>query len=266
MLSELFERLPEVGDPPKPKLVFFFDEAHLLFDNAPTALVEKIEQVVRLIRSKGVGVYFVTQNPLDIPETILGQLGNRVQHALRAFTPRDQKAVRAAADTLRPNPAIKTEDAITQLAVGEALVSLLDEKGAPSVVERAWILPPASRIGPLTPEERAALINASVLRGHYEQAVDRESAYEKLQARAHASSPAGATPVPGGRGTPATDSASRPMSQGLSDLLLGSTGPRGGHHEGMIESAAKSAARSMGSGLGRQILRGVLGSMFGGRR
>ncbi len=149
MLSELFERLPEVGDPPKPKLVFFFDEAHLLFDDAPDALVEKIEQVVRLIRSKGVGVYFVTQNPLDIPETVLGQLGNRVQHALRAFTPRDQKAVRTAAETLRQNPAIKTEEVITELGVGEALVSFLDEKGAPAIVERAWILPPASRIGPL---------------------------------------------------------------------------------------------------------------------
>jgi DNA helicase HerA-like ATPase len=266
MLSELFERLPEVGDPPKPRLVFFFDEAHLLFDDAPDALVDKIEQVVRLIRSKGVGVYFVTQNPLDIPETVLGQLGNRVQHALRAFTPKDQKAVRTAAQTLRQNPALKTEDVITQLAVGEALVSLLDEKGAPSMVERAWILPPASRIGPLAPEERAATINQSVLRGHYEQAVDRESAYEKLQARASAASPAGASATGPGRSTPAGGPAKRPMSQDLSDLLLGSTGPRGGHREGMIESAARSAARSVGSGLGRQILRGMLGSMFGGRR
>jgi len=267
MLSELFERLPEVGDPPKPTLVFFFDEAHLLFDNAPPALVDKIEQVVRLIRSKGVGVYFVTQNPLDIPETVLGQLGNRVQHALRAFTPKDQKAVRTAADTLRANPAFKTEDAITQLAVGEALVSLLDEKGAPSVVERAWILPPASRIGPLTADERKAIINASVLRGHYEQAVDRESAYEKLQARASASAAPPAAGAPAGpAGRAPADVPKRPMSQDLSDLLLGTTGPRGGHHEGMLESAAKSAARSMGSGLGRQILRGMLGSMFGGRR
>lgn len=265
MLSELFERLPEVGDPPKPKLVFFFDEAHLLFNDAPPALVEKIEQVVRLIRSKGVGVYFVTQNPLDIPETVLGQLGNRVQHALRAFTPKDQKAVRTAAETLRANPAFKTEDAITQLAVGEALVSLLDDKGAPSMVERAWILPPGSRIGPLTSDERAAIVNASVLRGHYEQAVDRESAYEKLQARASASGAPGTPAAPAGRSTPA-EPPKRPMSQDLSDLLLGSTGPRGGHREGMLESAAKSAARSMGSGLGRQILRGMLGSMFGGRR
>ncbi len=182
LLSELYERLPEVGDPQKPVIVLFFDEAHLLFDDAPDVLVEKIEQVVRLIRSKGVGVYFVTQNPLDIPETILGQLGNRVQHALRAFTPRDQKAVRAAAQTMRQNPAIKTEQVISELAVGEALVSLLDERGAPGMVERAWLLPPASRIGPITAEERAAILQASVLRGHYEQAVDRESAYEKLKA------------------------------------------------------------------------------------
>jgi DNA helicase HerA-like ATPase len=252
--------------------VFFFDEAHLLFADAEEALVEKIEQVVRLIRSKGVGVSFVTQNPLDIPETVLGQLGNRVQHALRAFTPRDQKAVKSAADTLRANPKIKTDVAITELAVGEALVSFLDEKGAPAVVERAWILPPASRIGPLSADERAALMNASVLRGTYAETVDRESAYEKLQARAAATqvsaaggaAPAG-RPASTGGSTPA-DPPKRPMSQGLQDILLGTTGPRGGHHEGMLESAAKSAARSMGSGLGRQILRGVLGSMFGGKR
>jgi len=268
MLSELFERLPEVGDPAKPKLVFFFDEAHLLFEDAPDALVEKIEQVVRLIRSKGVGVYFVTQNPLDIPESVLGQLGNRVQHALRAFTPRDQKAVRTAADTLRQNPAIKTADVITQLAVGEALVSMLEDKGTPAIVERAWILPPASRIGPLSAEERAAIIAASVLRGHYEQAVDRESAYEKLQARAQnmqgseAEAPASTRTS---RSAPPA-AAPRPTSSALNDLLFGTTGPRGGRHEGMIESAAKSAARSLGSGMGRQILRGVLGSMFGGKR
>jgi len=268
MLSELFERLPEVGDPAKPKLVFFFDEAHLLFEDAPDALVEKIEQVVRLIRSKGVGVYFVTQNPLDIPESVLGQLGNRVQHALRAFTPRDQKAVRTAADTLRQNPAIKTADVITQLAVGEALVSMLEDKGTPAIVERAWILPPASRIGPLSAEERAALIAASVLRGHYEQAVDRESAYEKLQARAQ-NMPGSEAEAPAstrtGRTAPPA-AAPRPTSSALNDLLFGTTGPRGGRHEGMIESAAKSAARSLGSGMGRQILRGVLGSMFGGKR
>ena len=265
MLSELFERLPEVGDPEKPTMVFFFDEAHLLFDEAPAALVEKIEQVVRLIRSKGVGVYFVTQNPLDIPDTVLGQLGNRVQHALRAFTPRDQKAVKTAADTLRPNPAINVEQAITELAVGEALVSFLDEKGAPTVVERAWILPPGTRIGPITPAERGGVINGSLIKGHYEAAVDRESAYETLRARVaekQAASPTSGPmtlpppgPTPGPR-TPATGS--------LSDLLFGSTGPRGGKREGVLESAARSAARSMGSGVGREILRGVLGSMFGG--
>jgi len=266
LLSELYERLPEAGDPPKPTLVCFFDEAHLLFEDAPDAFVEKIEQVVRLIRSKGVGVYFVTQNPLDIPETVLGQLGHRVQHALRAFTPRDQKAVRTAAQTLRQNPAIQTEEAITQLGVGEALVSFLDERGAPAIVSRAWILPPASRIGPLTSDERAALLRASVLAGHYEHAVDRESAYEKLQARAADSQ--GSGPAPTGRGpvSPTPQSPRTPASGGLSDLLFGTVGPRGGKHEGLLEAAAKSAARSLGSGAGRQILRGMLGSMFGGRR
>ena len=183
LLAELFEHLPEVGDLEKPKLVFFFDEAHLLFNEAPPALLEKVEQVVRLIRSKGVGVYFVTQNPLDIPDTVLGQLGNRVQHALRAFTPRDQKAVKSAAQTLRANPAFDAEAAITELGVGEALVSCLDEKGRPNVVERAFILPPASRIGPLSAEERQQAVRDSVLYGHYEQAVDRESAYEILKGR-----------------------------------------------------------------------------------
>jgi DNA helicase HerA-like ATPase len=270
LLSELYERLPEVGDPKKPVIVLFFDEAHLLFDDAPDVLVEKIEQVVRLIRSKGVGVYFVTQNPLDIPETILGQLGNRVQHALRAFTPRDQKAVRAAAQTMRQNPAIKTEQVISELAVGEALVSLLDEHGAPGMVERAWVLPPASRIGPITAEERAAILQASVLRGHYEQAVDRESAYEKL--KAGQSEQAGQGTAPSGqprRGTGRTADAGAPSvstGQSLSDLIFGSTGPRGGRHEGMLESAARSASRSLGSGLGRQILRGMLGGILGGRR
>ena len=272
MMSELFEKLPEVGDPDKPKLVFFFDEAHLLFTDAPPAMLEKVEQVVRLIRSKGVGIYFVTQNPLDIPENILGQLGNRVQHALRAFTPLDQKAVKTAADTLRQNPKINTQQAITELSVGEALVSFLDEKGAPSVVERAWILPPASRIGPITPQERTAVINASVIKGHYEQIVDRESAYEKLLARANAQQPAptnsptsGPAPtMPGPFGN--TAGRTTPSSGGLSDILFGSTGPRGGHHEGMLESAARSAARSVGSGVARSLLRGVLGSLLGGKR
>jgi DNA helicase HerA-like ATPase len=266
MLSELFERLPEVGDPEKPKLVFFFDEAHLLFEDAEEALVEKIEQVVRLIRSKGVGVFFVTQNPLDVPDKVLAQLGNRVQHALRAFTPRDQKAVRTAAETLRANGTFDTEKAIAELAVGEALVSCLDEKGTPAVVERAWIMPPASRIGPITPDERAAVMNASLVRGHYEQMVDRESAYEKLTARADARA-AGAAP-PMGKNAPAaaTRTPSGQAAPSLSDLIFGSVGPRGGKHEGILESAARSAARSVGSGMGRTILRGVLGGLFGGKR
>jgi DNA helicase HerA-like ATPase len=254
LLSELFERLPEVGDLDKPKLVFFFDEAHLLFDDAPDALVDKIEQVVRLIRSKGVGVYFVTQNPLDIPDTVLGQLGNRVQHALRAFTPRDQKAVRAAAETMRANEAFDTEEAITALAVGEGLISFLDDHGRPAVVERGFVRAPASRIGPLAPAERAAILAASTLQGHYEQAVDRESAHEKLSQRAAKTLPEAGPP------------AAPKSNGGLSDLLFGSTGPRGGRRDGLVEAAAKSAARSVGSGIGRQILRGVLGGLFGGRR
>ncbi len=261
VLAELFEQLPEVGDPEKPRLVFFFDEAHLLFTDAPEALIEKIEQVVRLIRSKGVGVYFVTQNPLDVPDRVLGQLGNRVQHALRAFTPRDQKAVRTAAETLRANPAIDTGAAIAELAVGEALVSCLDERGSPTVVERAWILPPASRIGPITDAERRAALDGSLVRGHYEKAVDRESAYETLAARASARQPDEAT-----RSAPSPASRPQAGTGSLSDVLFGSTGPRGGKREGILESAARSAARSVGSGVGRQVLRGVLGSIFGGRR
>ncbi|GHU04594.1 hypothetical protein FACS1894158_05210 [Betaproteobacteria bacterium] len=261
LMAELFERLPEVGDLDKPKLVFFFDEAHLLFNEAPPALLEKIEQVVRLIRSKGVGVYFVTQNPLDIPDKVLGQLGNRVQHALRAFTPRDQKAVATAAGTLRANPAFDAAKAITELEVGEALVSFLDEKGRPSVVERAFILPPASRIGPLNEAERRALIRASLVYGVYEQALDRESAYEKLRQKPAVTAPARASasaPEPSSGGG---------LFGGLGDLLGGSTGPRGGHRPGMAETLAKSAARSIGTQVGRQIIRGVLGSIFGsGRR
>src|SRR5690606_29152240 len=181
LLAELFEEMPEVGDPDKPKLVFFFDEAHLLFDEAPKALLEKIEQVVRLIRSKGVGVYFVTQNPLDVPDTVLAQLGNRVQHALRAYTPRDQKAVKAAADTFRPNPKLKTAQVITELGVGEALVSFLEDKGAPSIVQRTLIRPPAARIGPVTPEERRKIMDGSPVRGQYDKTIDRESAFEMLR-------------------------------------------------------------------------------------
>jgi DNA helicase HerA-like ATPase len=259
VLAELYEHMPEIGDPEKPKLVFFFDEAHLLFDDAPDMLLEKVEQVVRLIRSKGVGVYFVTQNPADVPESVIAQLGNRVQHALRAFTPKDQKAVKTAAQTLRANPRIDTVQAIGELAVGEALVSFLDEKGSPSVVERAWILPPGSRIGPLTPAERQALVAGSVLAGHYEQAVDRESAYEKLSARAASAPPPSRTTTPQG---PAP---ARPSSP-INDLLFGTTGPRGGKHEGLLGSAARSAARSLGSGMAREILRGMFGSMLGGRR
>ena len=202
LLSELYERLPEVGDPDKPKLVFFFDEAHLLFTDAPKSLLDKIEQVVRLIRSKGVGVYFVTQNPLDVPETVLGQLGNRVQHALRAFTPRDQKAVKAAAETMRANPKIDTEKAITELAVGEALVSFLDAKGRPEMVDRAYVLPPCGRIGPATPEERQRVIARLGLAGVYDKPVDRESAYERLKgARRSAAATGRRRPAPGGSWT-----------------------------------------------------------------
>jgi len=267
MLAELFEHLPEIGDPEKPKLVFFFDEAHLLFNEAPKALLEKIEQVVRLIRSKGVGVYFVTQNPLDIPESVLGQLGNRVQHALRAFTPKDQRAVKSAAETLRPNPKLKADQVITELAVGEALVSFLDEKGRPSVVERAFIVPPGSRLGPLSEAERKAVIDGSLVAGHYEKQVDRESAYEKLKGRTAAKIP-GQAPVPG-QATPPTSQS--PQSGGgiggaISDVLFGRTGPRGGHHDGLAQTMAKSVARTMGSTVGREIIRGVLGSILGKRR
>lgn len=252
LLAELFENLPEVGDLDKPKLVFFFDEAHLLFNDAPSALLSKIEQVVRLIRSKGVGVYFVSQNPLDIPDVVLGQLGNRVQHALRAFTPRDQKAVKSAAETFRPNPEVDVEAAITELGVGEALVSLLDEKGRPHPVERAFICPPGSRLGPATDDERQQTIRSSVLYGHYEKQVDRESAYEILKSRAAES----ATEAP----------AEQSKGFDWGELLGGSTGPRGGRREGVIEAATKNAARAIGSELGRQIIRGVLGSLLGGSK
>jgi DNA helicase HerA-like ATPase len=260
LLSELFERLPEVGDPEKPKIVFFFDEAHLLFADAPRALLEKIEQVVRLIRSKGVGVYFVTQNPLDVPESVLGQLGNRVQHALRAFTPKDQRAVKTAAETLRPNPKLKAEKVITELGVGEALVSFLDEKGRPNVVERAFVMPPASKIGPISPEERKRAMGSSPVAGHYEKTVDRESAYEKIRGRTEERQPEAAGKDKAGAPAPSAGGGA------LSDILFGSTGPRGGKREGVLESAAKSAARSIGSQVGREIIRGVLGSILGGKR
>jgi hypothetical protein len=261
LLSELFENLPEVGDRDKPKLVFFFDEAHLLFNDAPTALIEKVEQVVRLIRSKGVGVFFVTQNPLDIPEKVLGQLGNRVQHALRAFTPRDQKAVKSVAETMRANPKLNTEKAILELAVGEALVSFLDPKGTPGITERAWVLAPGSQLGPITPEDRRQLIADSVVAGTYEKTVDRESAFERLKQRAGGDAPAAGGSAAGSATPPASDGGG--LMGSLSNILFGSTGPRGGRREGMVDAMAKSAARSVGSSLAREITRGVLGSILG---
>ncbi|MEI7843599.1 MAG: helicase HerA-like domain-containing protein [Gallionellaceae bacterium] len=255
LLSELFENLPEAGDLEKPKLVFFFDEAHLLFSDAPTALIDKIEQVVRLIRSKGVGVYFVTQNPADVPDKILGQLGNRVQHALRAFSARDQKAVRAAAETMRDNSALDEQAAITDLGVGEALVSLLDEKGRPAIVERAFIVPPQAQIGPITASERAAIIKSSLLAGHYEAIVDRESAYEKLQGRAVQKQAAAEV-----------SQASGGFGDMLGSVLGGASTGAGSRRQGAGEALVKSVVRTIGSELGRQIVRGVLGSILGGRR
>ncbi|WP_457324347.1 helicase HerA-like domain-containing protein [Roseateles sp. P5_E11] len=270
MLSELFETLPEVGDLERPKLVFFFDEAHLLFKDAPDALVERIELVVRLVRSKGVGVYFVTQNPLDIPDAVLGQLGNRVQHALRAFTPRDQKAVKSAADTMRAKPGLDIATAIMELAVGEALVSLLDEKGRPSITERVFVLPPGSQIGPITPAQRQQLIASSLVAGVYEKHLDRESAYEKLAGKPAAAQGGGGITAEGGQvfkggpAAPAPADEGGGMLGGLKDVLFGTTGPRGAHHAGLAETAAKSAVRSIGSAVGREIIRGVLGSILGG--
>ncbi|GAO23503.1 putative ATPase protein [Alicycliphilus sp. B1] len=260
MLSDLFEQLPEIGDPEQPKLVFFFDEAHLLFNEAPKVLVERIELVVRLVRSKGVGVYFVTQNPLDIPDSVLGQLGNRVQHALRAFTPRDQKAVKATATTMRPKAGLDIEAAITELAVGEALVSFLDPKGRPSETERVYVLPPGSQIGPITDGQRRALIAGSLVAGAYDQAVDRESAYEKLRGRADAA----ATNAAAAQGNAGAQNGG--LMDGLNDVLFGSTGPRGGKKDGLVQTMAKSAVRTMGTSLGREILRGVLGGILGGRK
>ena len=266
LMSELFEKLPEVGDPEKPKLVFFFDEAHLLFNDLPAVLQSRIEQVVRLIRSKGVGVFFVTQNPIDVPETVLGQLGNRVQHALRAFSPRDQKAVKSAAQTFRSNPKLNVEEVITQLGVGEALVSFLDEKGIPGIVERAMIYPPHSQIGPITPEQRAEIIRNSVVAGVYEQAVDRDSAYEKLKGKVVASSAAAAAPAApaqpsGSAQAPAASHTDWVQEAGavLGNVLGSGTGRR----ETVAQAMVKSAARSIGSTVGRQIIRGVLGSLLG---
>jgi uncharacterized protein len=267
MLSELFENLPEIGDPEKPKLVFFFDEAHLLFADIAPAVEQKIEQMVRLIRSKGVGVYFVSQNPLDIPDIVLGQLGNRVQHALRAFTPRDQKAVKAAAETFRQNPKLKVETVLTQLAVGEALVSMLDQNGSPEIVERAKIVPPRSQVGAITADQRKEIVASSIIAGHYEKAVDRESAYEILQARAVGKAEtAGGPPVTAG--VPAVEE----TTPSLLEEALGTAtaafqpavGPRGGRYDSLATSMVKSAMRAASSSIGRQIARGILGGILGG--
>jgi DNA helicase HerA-like ATPase len=281
LLSELFEALPEVGDLDKPKLVFFFDEAHLLFADAPKALVERIELVVRLVRSKGVGVFFVTQNPLDIPDTVLAQLGNRVQHALRAFTPRDQKAVKSAAETMRQNPKLDIETAITELAVGEALVSFLDEKGRPGVTERVYVVPPASQIGPISAEQRKTLIAESIVAGVYEKHVDRESAFELIKGRTATNMADAATAKQktsamartattgnGAHGAPDT-ATNAPAALGGSLLdslgdLLGGGARRTRASAG--EQLFKSAAGAVGREVGRQIIRGVLGGIFGGRR
>lgn len=257
MLSELYEQLPEAGDLEKPKLVFFFDEAHLLFSDAPQVLLDKIEQVIRLIRSKGVGVYFVSQNPSDIPDAVLGQLGNRVQHALRAFTPKDQKAVKTAAQTMRANPAFNTEQAIQELGTGEALISFLDAKGSPSIVERTMVIAPCSRMGPVTDDERNGLINNSPLYGKYEDEIDRESAFEMLQKGVQNS--AGQADAPPAKGQQSADDG---ILGGLKDIIFGTTGQRGGKHDGLVQTAAKSAVRQVTN----QIVRGMLGSLLGGRR
>ena len=274
LMSELFEKLPEVGDLEKPKLVFFFDEAHLLFTDLPPVLSSRIEQVVRLIRSKGVGVFFVTQNPIDVPDVILSQLGNRVQHALRAFSPRDQKAVRAAAQTFRANPTVNVEEVITQLGVGEALVSFLDEKGTPGVVERAMVVPPHSQIGPITPEQRAGIIAASSdLDKAYGTAIDRESAYEKLKGKAVASTTAldappaekAPLPIPGQAPTPAAGGGWMQEAMGVGGSVLGGLmGSGTGRRMTPVQAMVQSAARTMGSTVGRQLIRGVLGSLMGG--
>jgi DNA helicase HerA-like ATPase len=255
LLSELFETLPEVGDPDKPKLVFFFDEAHLLFNDAPKVLVDKIEQVVRLIRSKGVGIYFVTQSPLDVPESVLGQLGNRVQHALRAYTPKDQKAVRVAAQTFRQNPALDTEETITALGVGEALVSTLDAAGVPGMVERVNVAPPGSRLGPVDDLERKAVMERSLVKGVYEVTIDRVSAYEMLEQRGHEAAAAAASTQQAADG-----------AGGLGGILGGVLGAGGARssRQSPIEAFAASAARSLGTQIGRQLMRGVMGSLFGG--
>lgn len=256
LLSELFENLPEAGDLEKPKLVFFFDEAHLLFTDAPTALVEKVEQVVRLIRSKGVGVYFVTQNPADIPEKVLAQLGNRVQHALRAYTPQEQKAVKVAATTFRENPKVDTEKAITELGVGEVLISLLDEKGVPTMVDRAFVVPPVGQIGPITTEQRTQLMNTSLVAGVYDTAVDRESAFELLQRKAeekHAAQQQAEAQEAAAKQAAAEEKATRAAARAPDSVF-----------ETIGKSVARSASSSIGRQIGNQIVRGVLGSILGG--
>ncbi|MGE8545799.1 MAG: helicase HerA-like domain-containing protein [Acinetobacter johnsonii] len=270
MLSELFEQLPEVGDMDKPKLVFFFDEAHLLFDNASAALQEKIEQVVRLIRSKGVGIYFVTQNPLDLPESVLGQLGNRVQHALRAFTPKDQKAVKTAADTFRANPEFKVEQAITELAVGEALISCLDEQGTPQVVERAWVMPPYSSFSPISPEQRQTLISQSIVAGIYEKSLDRESAFELLQNKV-VERQQQAVQIEQEK-QQAKEAETLAKQQAREQERIAKEQQKEAEREAKqrekliqdtVGTFAKSAARSLGGSTGQKIVRGLLGSLFG---
>ncbi|NJM07144.1 DUF853 family protein [Candidatus Gracilibacteria bacterium] len=283
LLSELFEQLPEVGDPEKPKLVFFFDEAHLLFDEAPKALLEKIEQVVRLIRSKGVGIYFCSQNPIDIPDEVLGQLGNRVQHALRAFTPRDQKAVKSAAETFRPNPEVDVATAITELGVGEALVSFLDEKGRPSIVQRAFVVPPASQIGSITPEQRTALREAALVAGHYEQALDRESAFELLRARAAAAAEAAETVKVAEAAAKAAKEAEKEAEKERKEAekeaaratkeaeRLQKEAERAARadqraQQEMIESVTRQAGRALNSSIGKELVRGLFGTLLGGKK
>ncbi|CAM4210806.1 hypothetical protein F901_00637 [Acinetobacter dispersus] len=270
MMSELFEQLPEVGDMDKPKLVFFFDEAHLLFDNASPALQQKIEQVVRLIRSKGVGIYFITQNPLDLPESVLGQLGNRVQHALRAFTPKDQKAVKTAADTFRANPEFKVDQAITELAVGEALISCLDEQGTPQIVERGWVMPPYSAFTPITPEERQVIIGQSIVAGVYDQAVDRDSAYEILQKKVLQQSQEKEADELAKQQSKEQDALAK--QQAKEQELFAREQQKAAEKsqrdrekltQDIVGTFAKSAARSLGGSTGQKIVRGLLGSLFG---
>ncbi|MBJ9986226.1 DUF853 family protein [Acinetobacter sp. S40] len=272
MLSELFEQLPEVGDLDKPKLVFFFDEAHLLFDNASPALQQKIEQVVRLIRSKGVGIYFITQNPLDLPETVLGQLGNRVQHALRAFTPKDQKAVKTAADTFRANPEFKVDQAITELAVGEALISFLDEQGTPQIVERGWVMPPYSSFTPLMPEERKALMANSIVAGVYEHIVDRDSAYEMLQRKVNESAQQQQAQAEADQQTKQQEAVAKQQAKEQERLAREqqkadekSQRDREKLTQDVLGTFAKSAARTLGGPTGQKLVRGLLGSLFGKR-